>query len=119
MPAGHTETIIAWKSKWLSNEIIKTLITANDSLSPKLKWHNSRIRAELKGSCLKQTKGTFAPRNVVNLYIAFKLGTWSQDLNADFTLKDCLLGAAELIKNADPDNYSYSRYGIGFDSCSF
>ena len=34
-----------------------------------------------------------------------------------FTLKDCL----ELLiksKNADPDKYSYSGYGIVFDSCS-
>ena len=39
-------------------------------------------------------------------------------LNADFTLKDCLFGAVKLTKNADPDKYSYSRYGIGFDSRS-
>ena len=33
----------------------------------------------------------------------------------DFTLKDCLFGAVKLTKNADPDKYSYSGYGIGLD----
>ena len=39
-----------------------------------------------------------------------------QDLKADFTLKDCLFGAAKLAKNADSDKYSYVGYGIRFDS---
>ena len=44
---------------------------------------------------------------------------WSQDLNADFTLKECSFGAVKLTKNADPDKHSYYGYGIGFDSRSF
>ena len=40
------------------------------------------------------------------------------NLNADFTLKDHLFGAVKLTKNPDPDKYSYSGYGIGFDSRS-
>ena len=34
--------------------------------------------------------------------IAYELDRWSQDLSADFTLKDCLFRAAELKKNAVP-----------------
>ena len=34
----------------------------------------------------------------------------------DFTLRNCLFGGAKLAKNADPDKYVYSRYGIVFDS---
>ena len=30
-------------------------------------------------------------------------------------LKSSLLGAVKLTKNADPDKYSYSSYGISFD----
>ena len=29
-----------------------------------------------------------------------------------------MFGAANLTKNADTNKYSYSGYGIGFDSCS-
>ena len=60
MPTGVTNTIIAWESKGLSNEKFESLITANNSLSPKLRWiNNSRIRAEFKGSYLKQDNVTF------------------------------------------------------------
>ena len=48
----------------------------------------------------------------------YELDRWSQDLNAKFTLKDYLFGAVKLTKNADPNKYSYSEYGIGFDSRS-
>ena len=61
---------------------------------------------------------TFTPRNVVNLFIVYELDRLSQDLNANFTLRGCLLGAVKLTKNADPHKYSHSRYGIGFDFCS-
>ena len=33
----------------------------------------------------------------------------------DPTLKNCLIGAVTLTKNADFDKYGYSGYGIGFD----
>ena len=39
-------------------------------------------------------------------------------MNADFNIKDCLLGAVKLTKNADPYKYSYSGYGVGFDFSS-
>ena len=60
----------------------------------------------------------FLHKNVVNSYVSYELDTWSRDLNTDFTLGNCLFGAVKLTKNADPDNYKYSSYGIGFDSCS-
>ena len=39
-------------------------------------------------------------------------------LNSKFTLKDCLFGVAKLFMNGDPYKYSYSGYGISFDSRS-
>ena len=45
MPAGITDTIIAWESKILSNEKANTSITASNSLSPKLRWLNSGCSA--------------------------------------------------------------------------
>ena len=43
---------------------------------------------------------------------------WSQELNAKFTLKDCLFGNVEITKNADSNKYFYSGYGIAFNSRS-
>ena len=45
---------------------------------------------------------------MVNLDIVYELNIWSQDVNAEFTLKDCLFGDARINKNADPNKYSYS-----------
>ena len=118
MLSGLTYTIVAWESKGLWNEKMKPPTTSNNSLSPNLKQHNSKIRVKYKGSYLKQSKVTFTPNNIVNLFAAYELDRWSQNLNADFTLKDCLFGAVKLTKNADLDKNSYSRDCIGFNSCS-
>ena len=57
-------------------------------------------------------------RKVINLYISYTLDPWSRDLNTDFTLGNCLFGYMKLNKNADPDKYAYSGYGIEFDARS-
>ena len=63
----HAEIFVAWQSKELSNEKIRSPTTSDNSLSPKLKLHNSKIRGEYKDSCFKQDKVTFTLNSVVNL----------------------------------------------------
>ena len=46
----------------------------------------------------------------------FLLSQTQYDLNDEFTLKVCLLGNVKIIKNVDPDKYSYAGYGTEFDS---
>ena len=48
---------------------------------------------------------SFTHRNLINLFIVYKLDTWSRDLNMDFTINVCLFEAAKLNMNADPDKY--------------
>ena len=43
---------------------------------------------------------------------------WLQDLNVELILKNCLFRNVRINENADPNKYSYSRCGIGFDSHS-
>ena len=91
----------------------------NNSFFLSIKWYgDSNFCLEFKGSCLKQKNATDTPPNRISFFIVYELDTWSQDLNSDFTLKYCLFGGVKLAKNTDPDKYVYSRYGIGFDSCS-
>ena len=71
-----------------------------------------------KEICLKQKSVSFRYKIVINSYISYTLDKWSKDLDTDFTLSNCLFGAVKLTKNADPEKYEYSGYGIGFDSCS-
>ena len=34
-----------------------------------------------------------------------------------FKYRFYVIGSIKLTKNADPDKYKHSNYGIGFDSC--
>ena len=74
------------------SDSIGTPITVDNSLFQKIKWYvGSNIGLVFKGSCLKQGTTTFTPQNLVNLFVAYKLDTWSRDLNSGFTLKDFCL----------------------------
>ena len=100
----------------MANETFKPLHTANKRLFREPWFNKSRLRLRFEGSSLKQEDTTpLTPNNVLNLFVVYELDRWSRDLNTDFTPKDCLFGAVKLTKNADPDKYNYSGYGIGFD----
>ena len=106
----NTLSISSWQPKGLSTETIDPPTT---SISPLIDYVGNKIRVKL--SCLKQSNQlTYTHGKVVNIYIVYELGASSSYVN-DPTLKDCLLDAVTLIKNADSDKYGYSRYGIGFD----
>lgn len=70
MLTGDTGTIT-------NNHLIKALSLPFHQvifLLQKGKWiHTSKIALEFKGTCLKQNKSTFTHRNVVNLFIAYRL----------------------------------------------
>ena len=71
MSTGDTGTIIASKSKGLSEINIKPPSIPVTSLVPRLTWiHKSKIAVEFKGSCMKLDKATFTHRYgyVVNLF---------------------------------------------------
>ena len=103
----------------MSNEKLKPPYTANKNLSPKLVWNKSRVKLRFTGSCLKQDKVAFNPSNLVNLFIVYELDRWSRNLNAKFTHKNCLFGNVKIAKNADPNKYSCTGYGIGFNFVYF
>ena len=110
---NNSNKIESLKSIRMSPESIKI------TFSPELIDRFTRFfRMKFKGICLKQDSASFLHKNIVNLYITYKLDTWSKDLNTDFTLGDSLFGAVKLTKNADPGKCKYSSYGIRFDSHS-
>ena len=76
------------------------------------------MRQKKKQGYLKQDKEAFTHRNVVNLVFVPELDTLSRDLNTKFSLGNCLFGAVNLTKNADPNKYEYSGHGIGFNARS-
>ena len=95
----NTDYISSWKSKGLSAESIKPPTTSDNSLTPELNYYGTKTRVKFTGSCLKQSKISYTHGKVVNIYIVYELGA-SSSHNNDPTLKNCLVGAVTLTKNA-------------------
>ena len=51
---GVTDYVLSWQSKGLSIESIKLPKTCNNSLSQRLNYYGTKIRAQFTKSCLKQ-----------------------------------------------------------------
>ena len=112
---GSTKYISSWKSKGLSNEIIKPIATSDNIVTPLIDYYNTnKIRVKFNGSILRQPKISYTHLNIVSIYIVYELGA-STSYNNNPTLKNCLFGAVTLTKRANIDKYKYSGYGIGFD----
>ena len=111
---ANTKSILSWKSKGLSDDVIKSPAINNDIVAPILEYINKKMFLKFNGSCLiKQDKSLFN-KKIVNIYIDYDLDSDSNDF--DPTLQNCFFGAVKLTKNGDIDKYKYSGYGIGFDS---
>ena len=112
---GNTERVSEWKSKGLSDEVIKP---SDNTLAPTVKYTGKRMYVKFNGSCLTQDKITFNHIKIVNIYIVYHLK--SSLNNFDPTLENFFFGggggAVKLSKNSDIDKYKYSGYGIRFDA---
>ena len=62
-----------WKSKGLSNEIIKTPSTSNDFLNPLLDYVSTKIRVKFNGSYLKQDATLYNHGTIVIIYIVYEI----------------------------------------------
>ena len=50
---GNTARISSWKSKGLSEKIIKPRTTSDNSLAPELSYIGNKTRVKFDGGCLK------------------------------------------------------------------
>ena len=58
-------------------------------------------------------------KNVVNIYIVYKLDSLASTRDTSFTIQNALFGAMQIIKNAiDNSKNNYKGYGICFDEGS-
>ena len=111
---GNTKSISSWKSKGLSDEVIKFCTTSNNRLSSTLEYAGKKMYVKFNESCLKQDKITFNYGKKVNIYIVYDLD--SNLNNFDPTLENCLFGTIKITKNVDIDKNKYSGYGTGIDA---
>ena len=67
--------ISKWKSKGLSDEIIKFLSKYDNSYAPQLSYFDTKTRVPFNESCLKQDKITYTHGTILNIYIVYKLSS--------------------------------------------
>ena len=83
---GNIDYISEWKSKGLSDEIIKSPSTYNNSLAPALSYIGSKTRVKFDGDRVKQDKITFTHGRTVNIYIVYEIHLWNYVDSSDPTL---------------------------------
>ena len=76
--------------------------TSNNILNPLLNYVGTKMRVELKESCLKQDKISFNHGKIVNIYIVYKINK-NFNISSYPTLENCLFGAVRLTKHPDID----------------
>ena len=60
----------------MSDENIKFLTISDNSLAPSLSYTGTKTRVKFVGNCLKEDKITFTHKNIVNIYIIYKINLW-------------------------------------------
>ena len=107
--------ITSWESKGFSNEKISFFPRLINNQPPSLAYDSARIKLKFNGDFLKQDKVTYNHGSLVNIYIVYRLGPFTNSTKSA-TLENCLFVAVKLTKNTDIGKQKYSRYGVGFDS---
>ena len=107
---SSTGLISEWKSKGLSNKIIKP---PDNSLAPIPGFKGDRKRFLIfNRDCLKQDE-VYDRDKIVSIYMVYDLKS-TLNYNPDFTLENCLFGGVIVTRNDGVNMYKYSGYGISF-----
>ena len=72
---GSCNYIYFQKSKVLSNENITAPTTDDYSCNPQFNYLGTKTMVEFKGNCQQQDTITYTHGQVVNIYIAYEIGT--------------------------------------------
>ena len=77
---------------------------------------NGKVNLKSNNSVLVQESFYSLYSNfTLNLYIAYKLNTWSLNPINNSILKNCLFGRVKLVRNAIKSKFTYNGRGITFD----
>ena len=101
----------------MSEENIENIGKSNSTFAPTFVDHHILPGISFNGHFVIENNISI-PKNVIDLYICYKINPQLRNLNTDFILNNWLFGSAKLTKNADLDKYKYGCYGIVFDSRS-
>ena len=99
-----TTQIDSRKSNEMPEENIENITKLDSDFAPTFVDHHTLTDINFNRHCLIKDNISI-PKNVINLYISYKLNPQLRNLNADLTLNKCLFGSVKLTKNADLDKY--------------
>ena len=80
--------------------------------------NNKETYVLLQGNYFQQNNNIIIPnnnKNVINIYVVYKLDPISSTGNTDYTIQNGLFGAIKITKNADYSKNDYTWYGLCFD----
>ena len=72
----------------------------------------------LQGNYFQQNDNIIIPnnnKNVINIYVVYKLDPISSTRNTDYAIQNSLFGAMKITKNANYSKNNYTGYGLCFD----
>ena len=106
-----TDYVLSWKWKGTYNSKLEPLYTAFLH-SGQFFGYNMGIKFDKDPLSVEQKNYL---TKIVNVCIVYDLGAWPKIPLRNFTLKNCLFGATDIVKNTDKEKYVYSGYEIVFD----
>ena len=80
--------------------------------------NNKETYVLLQGNYFQQNNNIIIPnnnKNVINIYVVYKLDPISSTRNTDYTIQNALFGAMKITKSADYSKNNYTGYGLCFD----
>ena len=78
-----------------------------------INYFGCKIGIKFDGDPLVVEQNNYATK-IVNAYIVYELDMWPKNLLDNFTLKNCLFGATNIVKNSDKTKWVYSVHEIAF-----
>ena len=85
--------------------------------------NNKETYVLLQGNYFPQNNIIIIPnnnKNVINIYVVYKLDPISSTRNTNYTIQSALFGAMKITKNTDSSKNDYKGYGLCFDEgCEF
>ena len=109
-----TTRIDSKKSNGMSEKNIENINKSDGNFAPTFVDHDLLPDINFNGNSL--INNISIPEKVINLYISYILSSWLRNLETNFTLGNCLFGSVTRTKNADLNKYTYTDYGVGFNS---
>ena len=100
-----SENVVSWKSKGVYTMNVRLL---HGAFLPQLRYDAGNICVNLANSPLVVEQNNYSTKIV----IVYDLNDWPKVLLRNLTLKKCLFGATNILKNSDKEKCLYSNYGI-------